>query len=231
MKSLQLNIQFLRAISVILVFFYHLKIEFFKFGYLGVDIFFVIWGYVITSRLFDELIKTNKIKFTEFYIRRIKRIFPVLIFILTIVLIFIVLFQPLDLFIGNIIVYIFTIFGLSNFYYLFTKKDYFDNVFEDVFGHTWSLGVEEQFYFIFPLFLYFLYKIFSKRQSQILILFSIILLGIFLTFKYSENIQLVFYSPIFRFWEFLLGCLVFFIKRNLKIKNSILSSFCFFILI
>ena len=60
------------------------------------------------------------------------------------------------LFIGNIIVYIFTIFGLSNFYYLFSKKDYFDNVFEDVFGHTWSLGVEEQFYFIFPLFLYFL---------------------------------------------------------------------------
>ena len=231
MKSLQLNIQFLRAISVILVFFYHLKIEFFKFGFLGVDIFFVISGYVITSRLFDELIKTNKIKFTEFYIRRIKRIFPVLIFILTIVLIFIVLFQPLDLFIGNIIVYIFTIFGLSNFYYLFSKKDYFDNVFEDVFGHTWSLGVEEQFYFIFPLFLYFLYKIFSKRQSQILILFSIILLGIFLTFKYSENIQLVFYSPIFRFQEFLLGCLVFFIKRNIKIKNSILSSFCFFILI
>lgn len=231
MKSLQLNIQFLRAISVILVFFYHLKIEFFKFGYLGVDIFFVISGYVITSRLFDELIKTNKIKFTEFYTRRIKRIFPVLIFVLTIVLIFIVLFQPLDLFIGNIIVYIFTIFGLSNFYYLFSKKDYFDNVFEDVFGHTWSLGVEEQFYFIFPLFLYFLYKVFSKRQSQILILFSIILLGIFITFKYSENIQLVFYSPIFRFWEFLLGCLVFFIKRNLKIKNSILSSFCFFILI
>ena len=60
MKSLQLNIQFLRAISVILVFFYHLKIEFFKFGYLGVDIFFVISGYVITSRLFDELTK-NKI--------------------------------------------------------------------------------------------------------------------------------------------------------------------------
>ena len=216
MKSLQLNIQFLRAISVILVFFYHLKIEFFKFGYLGVDIFFVISGYVITSRLFDELIKTNKIKFTEFYIRRIKRIFPVLIFVLTIVLIFIVLFQPLDLFIGNIIVYIFTIFGLSNFYYLFSKKDYFDNVFEDVFGHTWSLGVEEQFYFIFPLFLYFLYKVFSKRQSQILILFSIILLGIFLTFKYSENIQLVFYSPIFRFWEFLLGCFVFLKKLNLK---------------
>ncbi len=60
MKSLQLHIQFLRAISVILVFFYHLKLDIFKFGYIGVDIFFVISGYVITSRLYEELIKKKK---------------------------------------------------------------------------------------------------------------------------------------------------------------------------
>ena len=60
MKSLQLHIQFLRAISVILVFFYHLKIDIFKFGYIGVDIFFVISGYVITSRLYEELIEKKK---------------------------------------------------------------------------------------------------------------------------------------------------------------------------
>ena len=122
MKSLQLHIQFLRAVSVLLVFFYHLKLEEFKFGYVGVDIFFVISGYVITSRLYQELINKKKINFLEFYIRRIKRIFPVLFFILSIILVFIIFFQPLDLFLGNLAVYFFTIFGVSNLYYLFSKK-------------------------------------------------------------------------------------------------------------
>ena len=102
MKTLQLHIQFFRAISVLLVFFYHLELEFFKFGYLGVDIFFVISGYVITSRLYDELLKNNKINFYSFFTRRIKRIFPVLFFIISIVLIFIIFFQPLDLLLGNV---------------------------------------------------------------------------------------------------------------------------------
>ena len=163
MKALQLHIQFFRAISVLLVFFYHLKLDFLNFGYLGVDIFFVISGYVITTRLYEELDKTKKINFFSFYIKRFKRIFPVLIFILTAVLVFIIFFQPLDLILGNFSVYIFTIFGLSNLYYLFSKKDYFDNVFEDTFGHTWSLGVEEQFYIVFPIFLFFLYNIFKSQ--------------------------------------------------------------------
>ena len=122
MKTLQLHIQFFRAISVLLVFFYHLELEFFKFGYLGVDIFFVISGYVITSRLYDELLKNNKINYLSFFIRRVKRIFPVLFFIISIVLLFIIFFQPLDLILGNITVYFFTIFGLSNLYYLFSKR-------------------------------------------------------------------------------------------------------------
>ena len=230
MNTLQLHIQFFRAISVLLVFFYHLKLEFFNFGYLGVDIFFVISGYVITSRLYNEILKTNKINFYSFFIRRIKRIFPVLFFIISIVLIFIIFFQPLDLLIGNITVYIFTIIGLSNFYYLFSKKDYFDNVFEDVFGHTWSLGVEEQFYLIFPFFLFILYKIFSKKNNQIFFLLIIIFFGVFLTFKFSENLQLIFYSPIFRFWEFLLGCFIFIFNKKYKLKNSILSILSFIIL-
>ena len=230
MNTLQLHIQFFRAISVLLVFFYHLKLEFFNFGYLGVDIFFVISGYVITSRLYNEILKTNKINFYSFFIRRIKRIFPVLFFIISIVLIFIIFFQPLDLLVGNVTVYVFTILGLSNFYYLFSKKDYFDNVFEDVFGHTWSLGVEEQFYLIFPFFLYILYKIFSKKNNQIFFLLIIIISGVYLTFKFSENLQLIFYSPIFRFWEFLLGCFIFIINKKFKVKNSILSSVSFIIL-
>ena len=67
MQTLQPHIQFLRAISVLFVFFYHLELELFKFGYLGVDIFFVISGFVITSRLYEELINTSKINFYSFY--------------------------------------------------------------------------------------------------------------------------------------------------------------------
>ena len=122
MNTLQLHIQFFRAISVLLVFFYHLELELFKFGYLGVDIFFVISGFVITSRLYEELINTSKINFYSFYSRRIKRIFPVLFFIISIVLIFIIFFQPLDLLIGNITVYIFTILDYQIFIICFLKR-------------------------------------------------------------------------------------------------------------
>ena len=110
------NIQFLRAISVLLVFFYHLKIDLFKFGYIGVDIFFVISGFVISSRIYNELIKRKSIDLLSFYTKRFKRIFPVLLFILTFVLLFAIFFQPLDLLVENIYVFIFTIFGSANLY-------------------------------------------------------------------------------------------------------------------
>ena len=231
MESLKPHIQFLRAISVLLVFFYHLKIDLFNFGYLGVDIFFVISGYVITSRLYGELLKNNNINFTSFYIRRFKRIFPVLIFILSSTLLFIIFFQPLDLFLNNFKVFIFTIFGVSNLYYLFSKKDYFDNVFEDALGHTWSLGVEEQFYLFFPIFLFVIYKLFRQKEVQILIITIFIFFGFYLTHLYSENFQLIFYSPLFRFWEFLLGCLAFLITYKINKKNSLISIICFCVLI
>ena len=184
---------------------------------------------MITSRLYEELI--TQVKLISLFIRRVKRIFPVLFFIISIILIFIIFFQPLDLILGNITVYFFTIFGLSNLYYLFSKKDYFDNVFEDVFGHTWSLGVEEQFYLIFTFFLYFIYNFFTKKNNQIFFLIIIILSSIFLTFIFSENLQLIFYSPIFRFWEFLLGSLIFIFNCKYQIKNSILSILSFIALL
>ncbi len=214
------HIQFLRALSVLLVFFFHTQPEFFKNGFIGVDVFFVISGFVITSRIYLEHEKSNSFNFYNFYIKRIKRIFPALIFILSAILLVILIFQPVDLLLGNILVYSFTIFGLSNIYYLYSNKDYFDNVFEDIFGHTWSLGVEEQFYFLFPLFFILLIKFIKNLDLRILSLFFLVLVGIILTHYFSENTKLIFYSPIFRFWEFILGSMIFIITKK-KYNKSV----------
>ena len=228
-KKILNHIQFLRGISVILVFFYHLKLSYFDYGFLGVDIFFVISGFVITSIIYNEIKKTKRFNFYNFYTRRFKRIYPVLFFVLTISFFLIIFLQPLDLFLNNLKVYFLSLFGVSNFYYLFLKKDYFDTVFDDPFAHTWSLGVEEQFYIIFPLLLFFILK-YEKYVKSVLILSLLVFIGIVFSNIFVENIKLIFYSPFFRFWEFLIGTLTFFLTKKIKIKNNYLSLSVLFIL-
>ena len=198
MKNKLLNhIQFLRAISVLMVFFYHLKLNYFENGFLGVDIFFVISGYVITARIFNEYKSNNKFNFLNFYLKRLKRIYPVLIFILSTIFILIIFFQPLDLFLNYPKIYLFSLFGISNFYYLFSEKDYFDTVFDDPFAHTWSLGIEEQFYIIFPIFLFLLlYKVHKNKNITFFFNFyNFYWSDIYFYFskKYRSNILLSFF--------------------------------------
>ncbi len=225
-------IQYLRALSVLLVFFYHLKLDFFKNGYLGVDIFFVISGYVITARLYRDYIENGNISISNFFLRRFKRIYPVLFFFLFTILIIIILISPSEYFLSRLNTIFFSLFGLSNIYYLLSNKDYFDTVFDDPLNHTWSLGVEEQFYLIFPIIFVSLIFFFKKNFKTINILFIIIILiGIYLTFINQENLKLVFYSPIFRFWQFLLGTIVFLISLNISYKKKFLTYISFIILI
>lgn len=221
-KKVLNHIQFLRGISIFFVFFYHLKVEHFNYGFLGVDIFFVISGFVITSMICHEIEKTKKFSFYNFYKRRFKRIYPVLFFILSISFILVIFFQPLEFFLYNFRVYLKSLFGISNFYYLSSNKNYFDTVFDDPFAHTWSLGVEIQFYIFFPLLLFYILKYFNFSKN-IFLLLLLIIIGISFTHYFQDDLKQIFYSPKFRFWEFLIGTLTFFLTNKFKFKNNYLS--------
>jgi peptidoglycan/LPS O-acetylase OafA/YrhL len=209
----------LRAISVIGVIIYHLDINFFGYqffggGYLGVDIFFFISGYLITGLIYNEYDKTGKFNFLNFYNRRLIRIVPPIIFLLFILVIFQYIFYlPHELVqVSKIIIS--NLFFFSNIYFHYNSFLYWaDNSGTNPLLHTWSLAIEEQYYLIFPIFFYLLIKFFDKKFFlKILILIGLIslLLANYLSlFHYNFS----FYMIISRVFEFLLGSIIF-LKKN-----------------
>ena len=139
----------LRAFAVVAVIINHFNKEILPNGYLGVDIFFVISGFVITSSLYQRPSKNFKDFICGSYERRIKRLVPALSVFVLITSIMICLFNPTP---GiSLLTGLTSLFGLSNLYLLKESTDYFAQLTElNIFTHTWSLGVEEQFYLLFP---------------------------------------------------------------------------------
>ena len=219
--SLQNHIQSLRAFSVLIVFLYHTNIDLFTNGYLGVDIFFLISGYVISKKIFENYNKTKKIDLKSFYLKRIKRILPNLIFIVLTTYVIIKFFGPANLPIFNETIY--SLLGFSNLYYLNNSNDYFNNIFDNPLAHTWSLGVEEQFYIVFPILIYLCFKI--KNNNFLLLKASVIIIFLlslfFYIINYNTNPLYSFYFSPFRFWEFLMGTLFYLNRQKIK-YNQIL---------
>ena len=230
------HIQSLRGVSVILVILYHLNIDYFSKGYLGVDIFFVISGYVITQRLYRDYLESKKNIIINFYIRRFFRIFPNLFFIISCVYIFYHIFGAPDLSIFKSA--IFSILGLSNLFFLFRQNDYFvtnlGEITADPLVHTWSLGVEEQFYLVYPIILFLFLTFLKKNKLYKTISFLLIILITSLIsflilqygFSFKDRELIIFYFPFFRFWEFLVGCIFFFLNNKIT-KNNFLSILSF----
>ncbi len=231
-QNLENHIQTFRGFSVISVFLYHTNLEIFSYGYLGVDIFFLISGYVISKRIFEDYERTNKINLYKFYLKRIKRIIPNLVFIVVFTYLFYLIFGPPDLSLFKET--IFALLGLSNLYYLNYSRDYFNNVFEDPLGHTWSLGVEEQFYIIFPVLLFFFINKKNNYNKLIILLFALLIISlIFFSYNFQDNPTLSFYFSPLRFWEFLFGTFFYLYRKKIKFNKFIfyLSIFFLFFLI
>ena len=222
----------LRSIAVLAVILFHSKFSMFSHGFFGVDIFFVISGYLITKILIE-----NKFDFKDFYERRVRRIVPNYFFILFISSIIIYQFNP-DIYTLREFSKssYFSISFLSN--YFFMANDYFQQNISRPFLHTWSLSIEEQFYIFYPLFLFFFKNI--SRNLKISLFLILITLNIILVNSggnlrlnypffeenflfFSNSVFFNFYSPLSRLWEFLFGALAYFIY--LKKKNNLHSNF------
>ena len=154
----------LRAVAVIAVMLYHLGFTWIPGGFLGVDLFFVISGYVITRLLLDSIQRSGGLDLRAFYKARIRRLFPPLIFMIIVTTLYICIWAPETVrrFVSDSP---FSIFGLMNWWLVFRHTDYFDSIARPpLLQHTWSLGVEAQFYLIWPLILLLVLRQFGKKR-------------------------------------------------------------------
>ncbi|OFZ67830.1 MAG: hypothetical protein A2V79_11750, partial [Betaproteobacteria bacterium RBG_16_56_24] len=213
------DIDGLRAIAVLSVVGFHAFPSWIKGGFIGVDVFFVISGFLISTIIIGNL-EQNSFSFVEFYRRRIKRIFPALLLVLIASFAFgwFVLLADEYKHLGK---HIAGGAGFISNFLLWNESGYFDNAAETKpLLHLWSLGVEEQYYIIWPLFLWFAWKL---RLNLLTIAISVGLIS------FAMNIDAVrtdaiaaFYSPQTRFWELMVGSVLAYMTRH---KQDIFHNF------
>jgi len=218
----------LRAISVIAVILYHLEIftnntNLFKGGFVGVDIFFVISGFLITSIIYKEIILTNNISILKFYERRVRRIAPVLLTVSATYLLLSYIYSLPTPFWKAAESILASTFFLANFYFFHENIGYGENYSNLLpFLHTWSLSIEEQFYIIFPIIFYCLNKYLKKYVIHILIIaliFSLIANDLGRKTHIVEINTLSFYMFPTRAWEILSGCVLAILEIKVKKKK------------
>ena len=203
----------LRAIAVGAVILYHAQISVsghqpFEGGFIGVDIFFVISGYLITSIILKELLTNGSFSFKNFYERRIRRILPALIFVMLVSLPFAWMYLLPSSFVDFSKSILYSLGFSSNFYFWYFGQQYgAESGLFKPFLHTWTLSVEEQYYIIFPIVLLSVFKYFRQYLIHILILGFIISLGL-ADWESRNHPSFNFYVLPTRMWELLTGSIL-----------------------
>ncbi len=196
----------LRTLAVFAVILFHLNANFLIGGYYGVDVFFVISGFLITGIL-TKSIENGNFKMSDFWLRRVRRILPLLLVVIitTSVVLPLLLFKP-TLFESTKDV-LPAIFSYFNFHAYYHFGDYWGQAADkSFFLHTWSLSVEEQFYLIYPFVLILVHKYFKKFLIPLIII-TVLSFGLFIYFVNIKT-KLVFYMLPFRVWELTMGGLI-----------------------
>lgn len=202
------DIDGLRAIAVMAVVLHHLSARFVPGGYVGVDVFFVISGYLITKIIHGE-IAAGTFTFASFYERRVRRIFPALIAVLAAVMLLgWFVYLPSD-YLATLRAAVGTILFAANIvFWRDLKEGYFANDAKDnPLLHMWSLGVEEQFYIIFPIFLILCMRYARGLLVPILVACAAASLALAAALVGAKSVAVFFLTP-FRVWELMAGCIV-----------------------
>lgn len=213
------NINSLRALAVISVVLFHFKIDGFSGGFSGVDVFFVISGFLMTGIIFTGLQKKS-FSLLGFYASRARRIIPALLVLCVALLLFGFVFLPLDDYRDAIRTIKSSLLFSSNF--TFAKSgSYFDApLHENWLLHTWSLSVEWQFYMLYPVLLMALYKYLGAQKTKYaLVVLALVSLGASVVLTKADPV-FAFYMLPTRAWELIAGGLVFLFPLQLGKRNS-----------
>ncbi|MGB0064206.1 MAG: acyltransferase family protein, partial [Terracidiphilus sp.] len=204
------DIEGLRALAILLVIFSHAGLPVFPSGFIGVDVFFVLSGYLITRLLLEEIRTTGRIRFSRFYARRARRLLPAaLLLVVAVCLVEAVVINPLEQY--RVLKAAFaTLLYSSNIYFAHVSESYFNLLSAaNPLLHTWSLAVEEQFYLVWPILLLLLTR--GRRSARALLSALVALAALSFAFCIwctSHNLMSAFFNSPARAWEFCLGALL-----------------------
>ena len=238
----------IRAIAVIMVLAYHLKLALFKSGFLGVTVFFVLSGYLITGILISEVEEEGTIDLKNFWLRRIRRLVPA-VMSMAVVIIFVSAVVNRVIFTKGCKDFLASVLGFNNWWQIFNKVSYFEAAgVPSPFTHCWSLAIETQFYLIYPLILLGIYKLAKSRGEErakrgllfagvtlLLALISVILMIVL--FDPQQDASRVYYGTDTRAFSLLFGALLAIlwdyrmVQRRLSASvNMVLGSVSFAVL-
>jgi len=210
------DIQGLRALAVLLVLLYHAGLPFIPGGYVGVDVFFVISGFLITAHLVQSLDSTGRIDLAGFYARRVRRLLPAAFAVAAATVVAVLLFVPVVDAGRMLRDALATVLYVPNVWFAIQQTDYLADHAASPFQHYWSLGVEEQFYLLWPLLLWLIVVLARRRRVVVIVAVASIAAvsaaaGIWLT---AINQPYAFFLLPTRAWELLAGAIVALVART-----------------